>query len=365
MSACDATVAGAVSVAVSAGGGGGVGGGRRRVRRLFDDDAAARPRHRLPQQRGRRRMRPPRRSPTSRGSARSGSAGRGGREEGALDERETGSAATMAGREVALAPSLYVVATPLGHLRDITLRALDVLASVSAIYAEDTRVSATLLAHYGIATRPRALHAHNEAARAADVVAALAQGRSVALITDAGTPAISDPGARVVGAVREAGHRVVPIPGPSALVTALSAAGIGATHFFFAGFLPRQGRRARRAAGDAGATAGGTGVLRSAASCRAHHRRARRGPRRRAYAGGRARAHQGLRDDCRDAARRRRGMAGGRPQSQPRRVRAGRRRAAWPRAGPSTMPRWRRRCAGWTPSPPSCRPRARRTSWRA
>ncbi len=150
----------------------------------------------------------------------------------------------MAGREVALAPSLYVVATPLGHLRDITLRALDVLASVSAIYAEDTRVSATLLAHYGIATRPRALHAHNEAARAADVVAALAQGRSVALITDAGTPAISDPGARVVGAVREAGHRVVPIPGPSALVTALSAAGIGATHFFFAGFLPaRAGER--------------------------------------------------------------------------------------------------------------------------
>jgi len=144
----------------------------------------------------------------------------------------------MAGREVALAPSLYVVATPLGHLRDITLRALDVLASVSAIYAEDTRVSATLLAHYGIATRPRALHAHNEAARAADVVAALAQGRSVALITDAGTPAISDPGARVVAAVREAGHRVVPIPGPSALVTALSAAGIGAAHFFFAGFLP-------------------------------------------------------------------------------------------------------------------------------
>jgi 16S rRNA (cytidine1402-2'-O)-methyltransferase len=161
-----------------------------------------------------------------------------------LDERETGSAATMAGREVALAPSLYVVATPLGHLRDITLRALDVLASASAIYAEDTRVSATLLAHYGIATRPRALHAHNEAARAADVVAALAQGRSVALITDAGTPAISDPGARVVRAVREAGHPVVPVPGPSALVAALSAAGIGATHFFFAGFLPaRAGER--------------------------------------------------------------------------------------------------------------------------
>ncbi|MFI4904035.1 MAG: 16S rRNA (cytidine(1402)-2'-O)-methyltransferase [Burkholderiales bacterium] len=144
----------------------------------------------------------------------------------------------MAGREVALAPSLYVVATPLGHLRDITLRALDVLASVTAIYAEDTRVSATLLTRYGIATRPRALHAHNEAARAADVVTALAQGRSVALITDAGTPAISDPGARVVRAVRDAGHAVVPIPGPSALVAALSAAGIGATHFFFAGFLP-------------------------------------------------------------------------------------------------------------------------------
>jgi 16S rRNA (cytidine1402-2'-O)-methyltransferase len=131
-----------------------------------------------------------------------------------------------------------VVATPIGHLRDITLRALDVLAAVPAIYAEDTRVSSTLLAHHGIATRPRSLNAHNEAARAAEVIGALARGEDVAIVTDAGTPAISDPGARVVRAARDAGHRVVPVPGPSAMAAALSAGGLAATQFHFAGFLP-------------------------------------------------------------------------------------------------------------------------------
>jgi 16S rRNA (cytidine1402-2'-O)-methyltransferase len=138
-----------------------------------------------------------------------------------------------------------VVATPLGHLRDVTLRALDVLAGVDAIFAEDTRVSGVLLARYGIATRPTALHAHNEARRIADVVAALAAGRSVALCTDAGTPAVSDPGARLVAAVRDAGYRVIPVPGPSAVAAAVSAAGLLAEQFVFAGFLPAQGKARR------------------------------------------------------------------------------------------------------------------------
>ncbi|MBS0320875.1 MAG: 16S rRNA (cytidine(1402)-2'-O)-methyltransferase [Proteobacteria bacterium] len=153
---------------------------------------------------------------------------------GPLDERgERGS-----GGAGGIAVALYVVATPLGHLRDITLRALDVLAAADDIYAEDTRVSAVLLARHGITTRARALHAHNEVARAADVIAALRAGRRVALVTDAGTPGISDPGARVVQAVRDAGLPVVPVPGPSAVATALSVAGLAAERFLFVGFLP-------------------------------------------------------------------------------------------------------------------------------
>src|SRR5690348_6192076 len=104
--------------------------------------------------------------------------------------------------------SLYVVATPIGNLRDVTLRALDILASADIVAAEDTRVTATLLARYGIATRARAVHHHNEIRETAAIVAALREGRSVAFVTDAGTPGISDPGARLVRAVREAGHRV-------------------------------------------------------------------------------------------------------------------------------------------------------------
>src|SRR4029079_8888324 len=106
--------------------------------------------------------------------------------------------------------TLYVVATPLGNLRDLTFRAIDVLASVDTIAAEDTRVTAVLLRHYEIVARPLSLHEPNEAARAARIVGALRQGKSVALVTDAGTPAISDPGARLVRAVRDAGLTVVP-----------------------------------------------------------------------------------------------------------------------------------------------------------
>jgi 16S rRNA (cytidine1402-2'-O)-methyltransferase len=146
----------------------------------------------------------------------------------------------------ALERTLYVVATPLGNLRDITLRALDVLGQVDTIAAEDTRVTATLLRHYGITARLLSLHEHNERKRAAEIVALLASGQRVALVTDAGTPAISDPGAAVVRAVNDAGFPVVPVPGPSAATAALSAAGIVATRWLFCGFLPATGS-ARRA----------------------------------------------------------------------------------------------------------------------
>jgi 16S rRNA (cytidine1402-2'-O)-methyltransferase len=134
--------------------------------------------------------------------------------------------------------TLYVVATPLGNLRDLTFRAVDVLGGVDTIAAEDTRVTAVLLRHYGIAARPISLHEHNEAARAERIVEELRQGRSVALVSDAGTPAISDPGARLVRAVRDAGFPVVPIPGACAAIAAVSAAGLRAEHWVFLGFLP-------------------------------------------------------------------------------------------------------------------------------
>jgi 16S rRNA (cytidine1402-2'-O)-methyltransferase len=141
--------------------------------------------------------------------------------------------------------SLYVVATPIGNLRDVTLRAIDILKSADVIAAEDTRVTSTLLARYGIATRPRALHRHNEARETDVLLAALAQGRSIALVSDAGTPGISDPGARLVRAVRNAGHPVVPIPGATAVATAISAAGLVAERFAFIGFLPAQAKARR------------------------------------------------------------------------------------------------------------------------
>lgn len=126
-------------------------------------------------------------------------------------------------------------------MRDISLRALDVLSSADTIAAEDTRNSAHLLTHHGIsARRLLALHQHNERGAAAKVIALLAQGQSVALITDAGTPAVSDPGALVVEEVRAAGYRVIPIPGANAAVAALSAAGLATPHFLFYGFLPNK-----------------------------------------------------------------------------------------------------------------------------
>jgi 16S rRNA (cytidine1402-2'-O)-methyltransferase len=141
------------------------------------------------------------------------------------------------------APALYVVATPIGNLADITLRALHVLSLVDAIACEDTRHSATLLRHFDIARPLIAVHEHNERAAAVEVVARLGRGERVACISDAGTPAISDPGAALVAAVREAGHRVVPIPGASSALAALAAAGDESRGgFCFVGFLPSRGK---------------------------------------------------------------------------------------------------------------------------
>ena len=136
---------------------------------------------------------------------------------------------------------MYVVGTPLGNLRDITLRALDVLAAADVIAAEDTRNTRHLLTQHGISPqRLLALHQHNERAGADKVIALLREGQRVAFVSDAGTPAVSDPGALLVRAVADAGLRVIPIPGPSALVTALSASGLPAPHILFYGFLPNK-----------------------------------------------------------------------------------------------------------------------------
>jgi 16S rRNA (cytidine1402-2'-O)-methyltransferase len=140
-----------------------------------------------------------------------------------------------------LEPALYVVATPIGNLRDITLRALDVLAAANVVAAEDTRNTAHLLTHHGIsASRLMAVHQHNERGAAEKIITLLQAGQSVAFVSDAGTPAVSDPGALLVQAVLAAGLRVIPIPGANAAVTALSAAGLTCPHFLFYGFLPNK-----------------------------------------------------------------------------------------------------------------------------
>ncbi|MGE3302916.1 MAG: 16S rRNA (cytidine(1402)-2'-O)-methyltransferase [Hyphomonadaceae bacterium] len=143
-------------------------------------------------------------------------------------------------------PGLYVVATPIGNLRDITLRALDILAGADLLLAEDTRVARKLLDAYGIAARPEAYHEHNAVAAGARALAALGEGRAVALVSDAGTPLVSDPGARLVRDAIAAGHRVIPIPGASAPLAALAAAGLPAERFLFAGFPPPKSVARRR-----------------------------------------------------------------------------------------------------------------------
>jgi len=136
---------------------------------------------------------------------------------------------------------LYIVSTPIGNLEDVTQRALAVLRSVDRILAEDTRRSAILLNRYAIRVPLVSLHEHNEAARTDEALAWLAVGEQLALISDAGTPLVSDPGERLVGAALTAGHEVVPVPGPSALLAALVGAGLPTCPFTFFGFPPRSG----------------------------------------------------------------------------------------------------------------------------
>jgi 16S rRNA (cytidine1402-2'-O)-methyltransferase len=134
--------------------------------------------------------------------------------------------------------TLYVVATPIGNLEDVTLRALRILREVSLIAAEDTRRTARLLQHYSISTPTTSLREHNEGARTPGLLQRLRNGESLALVSDAGTPVVSDPGAQLVAAAHEAGLRVEPVPGPSAALAALSASGFEGDQFLFLGFPP-------------------------------------------------------------------------------------------------------------------------------
>ena len=162
--------------------------------------------------------------------------------------------AQMAGDDKPLAPGLYIVATPIGNLADITLRALDVLKRVDRIACEDTRQTQKLLNHFGIATPTVSCHEHNERERAAELIVALKADGRVALVSDAGTPAISDPGYDLVQAAIAAGHKVVPIPGPTAAISALIASGLPTERFTFLGFLPRKASERRALLESVGAT---------------------------------------------------------------------------------------------------------------
>ncbi|MDH4093616.1 MAG: 16S rRNA (cytidine(1402)-2'-O)-methyltransferase [Betaproteobacteria bacterium] len=143
--------------------------------------------------------------------------------------------------------TLYVVATPIGNLADVGARALEVLRQADVVACEDTRTTRTLLARHGIERPTLALHAHNERAAGEKLLGELRAGRSVALVTDAGTPGVSDPGALLVAAAHRAGVRVVPVPGPSAAIAAWSAAGFTADRFLFVGFLPAKAAARRKA----------------------------------------------------------------------------------------------------------------------
>jgi 16S rRNA (cytidine1402-2'-O)-methyltransferase len=142
--------------------------------------------------------------------------------------------------------TLYVVATPLGHLGDLSARATGLLRSVAVVAAEDTRRTRALLSHLDAHPRLVSYHAHSDRRASAGILASLERNEDVALVTDAGTPAISDPGAELVGEVRAAGYRVVPVPGPSAVAAALSASGLPADRYLFLGFLPRKGTERER-----------------------------------------------------------------------------------------------------------------------
>ena len=145
-----------------------------------------------------------------------------------------------------VAGSLYIVSTPIGNMGDMSFRAVEVLSSAALVIAEDTRHSRRLLDHYEINTRCSAYHEHNEARETPRLVKRLLEGESMALITDAGTPLLSDPGARLVAAAIEAGVAVIPVPGASALLAALVGSGVAGEKFTFFGFLPRKGKERHR-----------------------------------------------------------------------------------------------------------------------
>ncbi|MEK6244146.1 MAG: 16S rRNA (cytidine(1402)-2'-O)-methyltransferase [Pseudomonadota bacterium] len=146
--------------------------------------------------------------------------------------------------------TLYVVATPIGNLADSSPRSIEILRSADIVACEDTRTSRTLLAHHGIGARTVALHAHNEREAGEKLLRALRGGSNVALVSDAGTPAISDPGALLVAAAHREGLRVIPVPGPNAAIAAYSASGFVSDRFVFAGFLPAGSKSARNSSLD-------------------------------------------------------------------------------------------------------------------
>jgi 16S rRNA (cytidine1402-2'-O)-methyltransferase len=169
-----------------------------------------------------------------------------------MQERDHGRGYHLKGQFVAapaLAPGLHVVATPIGNLRDITIRALEVLAGADLVACEDTRVTRKLLDHYGITVPLTPYHDHNAAEARPKLMARLTAGAAIALVSDAGTPLVSDPGFKLVREARDAGHAVVAIPGASAALAAVSIAGLPTDRFFFEGFLPsKHGQRQTRIA---------------------------------------------------------------------------------------------------------------------
>jgi 16S rRNA (cytidine1402-2'-O)-methyltransferase len=169
---------------------------------------------------------------------------------GGMKEREK----TSAGERSLPKGTLYVVATPIGNLEDITARAVYVLKSVDLIACEDTRKSLVLLRRWGISTEMMSLHRFSESRRVQTIMQWLEQGRNVALISDAGTPAVSDPGSRLVKAVLDSDFKVTPVPGPSSIIAALSVAGMDASTFVFLGFAPRKNEQRRTFFEDVRAT---------------------------------------------------------------------------------------------------------------
>lgn len=165
-----------------------------------------------------------------------------------------GSQEDESSKQATLPPALYVVATPIGHLGDLSLRALWTLSQVDAVLCEDTRVTGGLLHHYGIKKPLLSCHDHNEASRSLEVMARIAAGERLALVSDAGTPLISDPGFRLVRACRQAGHEVIALPGASAVLTALASSGLPTDRFLFAGFLPVKTKARQQALQEASRT---------------------------------------------------------------------------------------------------------------